>query len=275
MCGGGAARAAELAIDAPPTLAAPAGRIRALNLSRLDADLARAGLALPAAIDVTLVPEDDPRAAAIPRWIVGLALGERDIVIFPQRVLPYPYDSVESVFRHEAAHLALAARAGGQPLPRWFHEGVAMSVDAGWGMGGQLRLLFEMARSPGTSDLGRLFASRSEPDASLAYGLSGALVADIQRRHGAAVPGAIAARVAGGADFPRAFAEETGETPDGAAERAWRTYRRWTAWLVALTDGSAVWTAIMILSGLAFVAVRLRRARRRRQWNEEERHLEE
>jgi len=99
---------------------------------------------LPERIAVVLLPEDDPRARAIPVWVVGLAAGAQDVVILPQRVLAYPYDSIESVFRHEVAHLALSARAGGRPLPRWFHEGVAMSVDAGWSLSGQLRLLFEM-----------------------------------------------------------------------------------------------------------------------------------
>jgi hypothetical protein len=104
VCAAGTAPAADLSIDAPPSLAVTADRIRAMDLPRLEGDLARAGLALPDRIDVTLVSEDDPRASTIPRWIVGLALGEQDIVIFPQRVLPYPYDSVDSVFRHEVAH---------------------------------------------------------------------------------------------------------------------------------------------------------------------------
>ena len=65
----------------------------------------------------------------MPDWIAGLAFGDRDI--FPVRVLSYPYDSIESVVRHEVVHLALNARAGRGELPRWFHEGVATSVDAG------------------------------------------------------------------------------------------------------------------------------------------------
>ena len=152
--------------------------------------------------------------APCPPGFVGFADGSSDIAIFPERVPPYPYDSMESVFRHEVVHLALDARAGGAELPRWFHEGVAMSVDKGWGMEGRVRLLLAMARSPGTAELGRLFASRAEPEATQAYGLSGALVADLRRRHGATVPGAIAARVAGGTSFVPAFVSETGETPD-------------------------------------------------------------
>jgi hypothetical protein len=264
------ARAAELTIEAPPTLATAAARLRAVDASQLEADLRRAGLMLPARISVLLLPEDDPRARGIPRWTVGLAAGEEDVVILPQRVLPYPYDSLESVFRHEVAHLALRARAGGRPLPRWFHEGVAMSVDADWDLSGQLRLLFEMVQSPATADLARLFASNTQPDAAQAYGLSAALVADVQRRHGAAVAGRIAARVGEGVPFARAFALETGEPPDTAAARAWSAYRRWTAWLPAFTSGTAMWAAILALAGLAYAARRRRRVRQRRRWEEEE-----
>lgn len=263
-----AASATELTIDAPQALAAAAARIEAIDLAQLQSDLHRAGLDLPARITVALIPEDDLRARPVPPWIVGLAEGSSEIIIFPERVLPYPYDSMDSVFRHEVAHLALDARAGGEALPRWFHEGVAMSVDRGWGMEGRLRLLLEMAGNPGTADLTRLFASRAQPEAAQAYGLSAALVADLRRRHGDTVPGTIAARVANGASFASAFAAETGETPDLAASRAWSVYVRSTNWLPALTSGSAVWSLILALAGAAWIARRRARVRRRQRWDE-------
>ena len=258
----------ELTIDAPPPLAAAAARIEAVDLARLQSDLHRAGLDLPGRITVELIPENDPRARPVPPWIVGLAAGSSEIVIFPERVLPYPYDSMESVFRHEVAHLALDARAGGEALPRWFHEGVALSVDRGWSLEGRLRLLLEMAGNPGTADLTRLFASRAQPEAAQAYGLAAALVADLRRRHGDTLPGTIAARVAGGASFAGAFAAETGETPDLAASRAWSVYIRSTNWVPALTSGSAVWSLILALAGVAWVARRRARVRKRQRWDE-------
>ena len=257
-------------IEAPPSMAAFAARVRAVDLAELGRALTRAGLTLPDDVRVTLVPDDDPRARPVPQWVVGLASGPRDIVIFPQRVPPYPYDSIESVFRHEVAHLALAARAGGAPLPRWFHEGVAMSIDRGWDTSGQLRLLLEMIRSPRTEQLGQLFASNTQPESALAYGLSAALVADLQQRHDPAVIGALAAQVAAGVPFARGFEIETGETPDSAASRAWAAYRRWTNWVPALTSGTATWALILAIAAGAYVTVRRRRIRRRRAWDEEE-----
>ena len=40
--------------------------------------------------------------------------------------------TLEDVLRHEVAHVLISRAAGGRAVPRWFHEGVAMSVDAGW-----------------------------------------------------------------------------------------------------------------------------------------------
>ena len=206
----------------------------------------------------------------IPKWIVGLASGERDVVIFPTRVLSYPYDSLESVVRHEVVHLALNARAGSRPLPRWFHEGVATSVDSGWQTTARLNLLFAMLARPDIAELTRLFASPSESDTAQAYLLSALLVHDLRERHGPAIPGAIAGRVAAGVPFVEAFRLETGVTPGAAADEAWAGYRRWTAWVPAVTSPSAAWTMILVLALVAFLAQRRRRARSLRRWDDED-----
>lgn len=263
-----AATTTELTIA--PSSSAAASRIRAIDLERLGADLERAGLTLPPRIVVTLIPESDSRARDVPDWVVGLALEPYEIVIFPERVLSYPYDSLESVFRHEVAHLALSARAGGRPMPRWFHEGLAVSVDAGWGVGGRLRLLLEMTSNPATADLARLFASNTEAVSAQAYGLSAALVADIQRRHGRSAPGAIAAHMAAGVPFPLAFERETGVPPDEAARRAWAAYRHWTVWVSVATSDATVWGLILALALVAFIARARKRARRKQQWDDED-----
>jgi hypothetical protein len=253
-----------------PASSPAAARIGAIDLDRLGADLERAGLTLPPRIVVTLVENADPQAGGVPDWVVGLAFEPDEIVIFPERILSYPYDSIESVFRHEVAHLALSARAGGRPMPRWFHEGLAVSVDSGWGITGRLRLLLEMTGSPGTADLARLFASDTQSSSALAYGLSAALVADVQRRHGPAAPGAIAAHMAEGVPFARAFQLETETTPDEAAGRAWAGYRHWTTWVSVATSGAAVWGLILAIAFVAFLVRARRRALQRQRWDDED-----
>lgn len=261
------AQALELSVEAPPALEQIAVRLRTIDPASLASSLSRAGLELPAEVQVFLLPEEDPRARRVPSWVVARAFGVDTIVIFPRRVRSYPYDSLESVVLHEMVHLSLASRAGGRPLPRWFHEGVAVSVESGWGIGSQARLLLAAARDPGIDDVTVLFASESAPAATSAYLLSAAVVEDVRRRHGLVVPGAIAARVARGEPFEVAFRGATGETVDEAAAHAWRVYRG-LRWLPVLTGATGLWGWILVLATVAFI-VRMRR-RRRQRWEEED-----
>lgn len=257
----------ELTVEARPSLDPMADRVRNIDQQQLAVMLARAGLNVPPRVRVMLIPEDDSRALATPPWIVGVAFGSRDVAIFPARVGTYPYQSLESVVSHEVVHLALTTQAGG-PLPRWFHEGVATSVEQGWGLSNQARLALATVGNPGLTDLGRLFASESEQDSVSAYLLAAALVSNIRERHGAATPGAIVDRVSRGARFVDAFVLQTGETPGQAAARAWEPYRRWASWVPVATSGSALWMGIMTLAFIAFLATLRKRARRRRQWDD-------
>jgi hypothetical protein len=246
-----AALALTLNIDAPSSLASAAERVRAIDQQTLEGAVRAAGLEPPAVADVVLVPETDPAAQRAPEWMIGFAHGTRLIVIFPQRVTRYPYDSLESVVRHEVVHLALTARAGGRTLPRWFHEGVATSVEAGWGVTDQVRLILAAVMGPTADDVNELF--RSDAQSELGYLLSTALVDNLRERHGA-------------------VRRETGEAPDTAAATAWRSYRAWNRWVPALASASAIWSFILVLAVFAFIARRRRRLRLRQRWSEEERH---
>ena len=260
----------EFRVEAPASLEPAAARVRGIDRASLETSLERAGLPVPQAIQIHLIPETDARARQTASWVVGRAFGDGVVWIFPQRVTSYPYDSTESVVRHEIVHLALSAQAGEGHLPRWFHEGVAVSVDAGWGIGASVRLLLTAAERSGVADLERLFLSERQADTTEAYLLSAALVDDLRTRYGTSLPGAIARRVGAGASFERAFMAETGESPEMAATRAWQGYRRWSRWLPAVTDGSAVWTVILVLAFVAFFARIMQRVRQRRAWDDEE-----
>jgi hypothetical protein len=259
-----------LSVQAPPALEPAAAHLRQVDVRATEDALRAAGLKPPDSVNVLLVPEGDPLATAAPDWVVGRAFPNRTVVIFPSRVTRYPYDSFESVLRHEIVHVALFAAAGDHPLPRWFHEGVSTSVEAGWSAADELRLLFAALGKPTIDEVGELFESESQPGTSLAYRLAAALIDDLRQRQGADLPGRIAERVSGGVPFERAFLVETGETPDAAAAQAWRTYRRLANWIPAIASASAVWTLILVLAGIAFVVQRRKRAQRRRDMDEEE-----
>lgn len=264
------ANAQEWQVRASQPLAWAAARVQQVNRDALAAALTRAGLEAPAIVHITLVADEDARASRWPRWIVGFADPPDHVVIFPERSTRYPYESLESIVRHEVAHLALDRRAQGRPLPRWFHEGVAVSIEAGFGFIDEARLLTAMISQPAIGDVGRLFAAGTEPESARAYLLATALVADIRNRHGAQVVGAIAGSVGNGVAFDRAFADATGETVDTATAAAWERYLRWTQWLLAVDSVASIWTLVLLLAGVAFFVQRRRRAARRKQWDEED-----
>jgi hypothetical protein len=264
------AQVPDLSVETPASLEPIARRIREMDPAPLAKALETAGLQAPRRVHLVLVAGDDPRIRRLPEWIVGFASGTEDVVILPSRIGSYPYDSVESVVRHEIVHLALNTRAGGQLLPRWFHEGVAVTVVSGWDSRDQVRLLLAALERPSMADLSRLFASDVHPDTAQAYLLSAALVDDVRRRHGSATPGAIAAAVAAGQPFEAAFLTVTGERVEDVAARAWAGHRRLTRWIPIVTSPSSVWTFILAVAALAFV-LRLRRRRaQHRRWQEEE-----
>ena len=147
-----------------------------------------------------------------------------------------------------------------------------MSVERGWGLTSQVRLLVAPGGSADLADVERLFNAGTQPESASAYVLAAALVSDLQQRHGAAVPGAIVDRVARGASFEEAFVLETGETPDATATRVWQIYRRWTSWIPAATSAVSVWIGILLLAVVAFLVTRRKRWQRRRQWDREELH---
>jgi hypothetical protein len=260
----------SLIVRAPPSLEPAVERLRQVDIRGTEDALRSAGLRPPDSVNVRLVPEGDPLATAALDWVVGRAFPDGTVVIFPSRVTRYPYDSLESVLRHEIIHLALFAAAGDQPLPRWYHEGVATSVEAGWSAADEVRLLLAALDGPTIADVGALFESDSQPGTSLAYRLAAALVDDLRQRKGADLPGRIVARVASGVPFDRAFAIETGDTPDAAAAHAWQTYRRWVNWVPAIAGGSAVWMLILALAGIAFIVQWRKRLLRRRELKEED-----
>ena len=103
---------------------------------------------MPERISITLIPRDDPALKHTAGWVVGLATGTSIVVIFPDRIGSYPHDSLEAVVRHEIVHLALNTRAAGRALPRWFHEGTAVTVASGWRARDEMRLLLAALDPP-------------------------------------------------------------------------------------------------------------------------------
>jgi hypothetical protein len=75
----------------------------------------------------------------LPEWGGGGAVG-KDLVIVPVDADPFLHQSFLQITVHELTHIVLARVAGDVAMPRWFHEGLAMTLSGEIGFDEQVVL---------------------------------------------------------------------------------------------------------------------------------------
>jgi len=265
-------RPPTLAVEGPPALAAVKARLEAYD-SRPLTDIVRAvGLEQPGPpIRVVLATDDSEWSAPVASWVAGYAIGRESLVVlFPSRSPTYPQDSLEDVLRHEVAHVLIDRAAGGYPVPRWFHEGLAVVAERPMGMEDRARLASELlfGRRSTLEELNLLFA-QSQGTQSRAYSVSAAVVRDLIQVHGPTAPATILQHVAQGEPFAAALTRVTRRTVPGLEREFWDRQRTWTTWVPILGSSTVLWVAIIGLAALARRRRRARAAEIRRRWESE------
>jgi hypothetical protein len=255
----------RLEFEAPPSLAPQVARLAGGDASRFAALMRLVGLEDPGPpVRVHLVPEDSRLAQAMPDWVAGFAHGGQ-VVIFPQRTPSYPHESLSQVLEHEVGHVLIDRAAGGARVPRWFHEGVAMTAERSWSLGDRAQYVSDVAFG-GAVPVRRLDAlfEAGPGGAARAYRLSDAFVRDLLEQHGPDLPARLLRRIRAGAPFDRAFQQVTATTVDSASEAFWDRRWMWATWLPWITSPSVLYSVmtLMALAGAWRVYVRRRRRRR-------------
>lgn len=261
----------RLEIVAPSELSGVAAQLSRMDAAQFARLAARLGLDTPGApIRVVLVREDSEIARQTPSWIAGFTHAvSATVVLFPSRSASYPYDSIEDVLRHEIAHVLIFRAAPGAAIPRWLHEGLAMSAERRATLADRTHLALAVFAGPRN-----LAALDDEFDAggrraARAYAIAAAFVRDVVARYGSHVPAALLAGVARGATVDDAFRQATGVSVEEAERVFWRG-RWWYQAIPFLTSSVVLWLA---MAALALVAVRRRAAHRaalHRQWEDED-----
>jgi hypothetical protein len=255
------AAAQRLVVEAPASLEPLAARLRALDPVQIEGAARLVGLTDPGPpIRVVLAGEGSVEALSAPSWVAGYALPERGVVVLlPARSPRYPDSSIEDLLRHEVAHVLVGRASNNRPLPRWFHEGVAMIAGLAWGLEEQSRLAATLVRGAEVpmAVVDQRF-SGGEGEVRSAYTLAGAFVRDLLRQHGRDAIGATLSGVAAGLPFEEAFARATGTTLAAAESDFWERQSFWYRWVPFLTSSVVLWILITLL---ALWAMRRRRAR--------------
>ena len=262
----------DLQITGPPEAAPDVRRLQHMNLERLVGAVRLSGLADPGPpIRVLVVPEGSSLAEQAPSWVAGYATGAGGaIVVFPARAGAYPYDSLEELLQHEVAHVLIDRAAGGRPVPRWLHEGIAMTAGDRWGIEDDWRFAVDLTRTGEVrlAELDRLFARPGS--VSRAYAVSGSFVNFLLRRHGPRVTAELLAEIAAGRSFDDAFGSVAGETLGAAEEAFWRRQTLWFRWVPLATSSTVLWIGVTALALVAIVRRRHRDAELRERWAAEE-----
>jgi len=228
-----------------------------------------------APIVARLYAEDSSEARSTPGWIAGFAggsAGENGIVLFPERAGRYPDRGLASLLTHELAHVLVHRAARGNPVPRWFNEGLAMAAAGGTGLGDRARIALAVLGDDSLplSRLDHAFAG-GETEVSSAYALAGDIVETLLEEHGDDAGGRILAAIGRGERFDDAFRAVTGRTVAGFEHDYWENRTLWDRWVPIVSSSVLLWGAISFLAVAAFQRRRARDRARLEVWGEEER----
>lgn len=265
-------QALRIDVEAPPTLAGVAARVRAEVPDLHSIQTLLGDVRLPARVRIVLAEEQSAEGRSAPTWVAGYALPAIDtIVLFPTRVPAYPDRNLPTLLAHELAHLLVHHAAGGQRMPRWFEEGVATVAAREWGLEDSARFAAAVI-GPGPGSLKEVDEGfvQDAGQVSRSYALASALVRHLLRRSGDDAIARVLARVQRGESFDLAF-ERTCDLALGGFESDF--FGRevfWRTWVPFLSSTAALW---MLITSLALLAIWRRRrldATQRAAWEEEE-----
>jgi len=168
----------------------------------------------------------------------------------------------------------VARAGGGRPLPRWFHEGMAMIAGLSWGFDDRSRLTLALLvdRPVSLAGLDDRFAG-GQSEVNRAYAIAGAFVRDLFDRYGQDVAARILQGVARGLSFPDAFRAATGDSLAAAESSFWDRQTFWYRWVPVLTSSVTLWMLVTLLALWAIKRRRERDAALRRIWDAEEERL--
>jgi hypothetical protein len=201
----------------------------------------------------------------LPEWGGGGAVG-KNLVIVPVDADPFLHQSFLQVTAHELTHIVLARAAGDVALPRWFHEGLAMTLSGEIGFDEQVVL----SRALLTGSLMPLASIDSVNDfphyrAMLAYCESHQAAALLISRYGLEIIPQIIAAARSRGDFWSGMDSVLATTPVEFESAVRQTIRNRYQFIGFIADTYMAWIGAAFLFLAGYMATRMRNRRRLRE----------
>jgi len=255
--------------------ARPAERILEIAVSRGSAVARSAGLSELGPVTIYVASTGDEfrtlTYGGVPDWGAGCAFPDRGVIVLRNPVtVPDPLH-MEDVVVHEIGHVAAGRVLSGVHVPRWFHEGIAMTLAGEWRLP-RSSVLAGASASGGLIPLDELAVGfpAGAADAMLAYSESFYAVRFLMEEAGSATPAEVLFGIAAAGSFEDGVAALSGRTLRVFERDALASFRGRFGWGVFLSRWNVLFVVLALLL-LAGGAVRLARSRRLlREWELEE-----
>ncbi|OIP39476.1 hypothetical protein AUJ95_05570 [Candidatus Desantisbacteria bacterium CG2_30_40_21] len=205
------------------------------------------------------------------KWAVGLATGNNRIVIFSPRKFG-DKSEIERLIKHEYIHILLHQATGGNGLPRWLNEGLALYYESNvWRVSDDIRLA-EAVLTHSIIPLDQLnfYFPSNRKRAELAYSQSIDIVTYIMKEYGYERLKQIIEEIARGCDIDTAMINSLG-VDSLSLSTAWHTtlIKRYQ-WFYIITNTAFIWAALPIICIIAYIRKKRQGERKKRQWEIED-----
>jgi hypothetical protein len=227
-------------------------------------------------VTIVFYSKGDERTLGVrlPEWGGGGAIG-RDTVIVPIDRFPLADMDIGRVTVHELVHIALERAYGRLRQPRWFHEGLAMTLS------GELSFEEQVALSRAIVTKRLLPLDSVEHvnrfdrfGASLAYSQSHLAVVYMIDKYGIESVHELLRAVRKAGRFDTALVAEFGFSPLEYDRMVRNHIIDRYRFVFFFSDTWLFWTAGAVLVVAGYVAIRLRNRRRKKQLEEEEKNAD-
>ena len=200
----------------------------------------------------------------LPDWSSAVAMPGNRIIVSP---LPGLKMNIERILAHEIVHVLLFDAAGGNFIPRWFHEGCAETYSGQWSIRGRMYMTWKVSWGNLLTfdEIEQVFSIQGA-DVTLAYDQSMLALRQLLTTGKKKVLSEIINGMKSGENFEDAFTNATGLTVR-EFEKIYlaaiaKAYGKRT--LLTLIPGT--WTFILLLAIVVYIIKKRRNKRLMSQW---------
>ena len=258
-----------------PGVARPAARVLEVAASRSRGVARDAGLVELGPVVIYVASTDEEFRAltygGVPDWGAGCAFPERGVVVLRNPVAAPDPLRMEDVIVHELGHIAAGRVLKQVHVPRWFHEGIAMTLAGEW----RLPRSSALAAASASGDLIPLDELAvafpvGAADAMLAYSESFYALRFLMEEAGPATPAEILSAIAVAGSFEAGLRVLSGRTLEDFERDALASFEGRFGWGVFLTRWNVMFGVVTLFALIGGAARIVRSRRLLREWEAEE-----